>query len=160
MREVEYCADPKAIEIFDGVSDALRKLKDAGFKIFVITNQSGIGRGYFTEAQYRAVENELNRQLGAHLIDATYFCPDEPGRESSRRKPSPAMVVEAARDHNVDLGRSFFIGDKAIDIECGRNAGVRTVLVRTGYGASQKCVSDLFAENIVEAADLILREHR
>lgn len=160
MREVEYCSDPKAIEIFDGVSDALRRLKQAGYKLFVITNQSGIGRGYFTEQQYRAVESELNRKIGTDLIDATYFCPDEPGRKPSRRKPSPEMVLEAAHAHNLDLDHSFLIGDKAIDVECGRNAGVRTVLVRTGYGASQTCVADLTAENIVEAANLILRERQ
>ena len=97
MRDVDYCSDPNAIELFDGVIDALRKLKKAGFKLFVITNQSGIGRGYFTEQEYRAVESELNRKLGAELIDATYFCPDKPGKDSRRRKPAPAMVLEAAR---------------------------------------------------------------
>src|SRR4051812_32342902 len=78
MHDVDYCSDPDAIELFDGVIDALRRLKEAGFKLFVITNQSGIDRGYFTEREYRAVENELNCKLGADLIDATYFCPDKP----------------------------------------------------------------------------------
>jgi D-glycero-D-manno-heptose 1,7-bisphosphate phosphatase len=135
-------------------------LKGAGFKLFVITNQSGIGRGYFTEQEYRAVESELNRKLGVELIDATYFCPDEPGKDSRRRKPSPAMVLEAARDHNLDLKRSFFIGDKAIDIDCGRNAGVQTVLVRTGYGHSQECAPDRTAENLPAAAEIVLNQRR
>ena len=160
MRDVEYCADPNQIELFDGVVDALRKLKGAGFKLFVITNQSGIGRGYFTEQEYRAVESELNRKLGVDLIDATYFCPDEPGKDSPRRKPAPEMVLEAARDHDLDLERSFFIGDKAIDIDCGRNAGVRTVLVQTGYGCSQECAADWTAENLSAAAEIVLGQTR
>ena len=76
MRDVEYCGDPAQVEIFDGVPEALRRLKDAGFKLIVITNQSGIGRGYFSEQDYRAVEKEVARKLG--VIDATYFCPDVP----------------------------------------------------------------------------------
>lgn len=158
MRDVEYCCDPNAIEIFDGVSDALRDLKKAGFKLFIITNQSGIGRGYFTEQQYRGVEAEVNRQLGADVIDATYFCPDKPGMESRRRKPSPEMIFEAAREHHLDLTRSFFVGDKAIDIECGQNAGLRTVLVRTGYGEASRCRPSWTAENLLCAAEIILRE--
>jgi D-glycero-D-manno-heptose 1,7-bisphosphate phosphatase len=160
MRDVDFCSDPKAIELLDGVIEAMQKLKRAGFKLFVITNQSGIGRGYFTEQEYRAVESELNRKLGAGLVDATYFCPDKPGTESRRRKPAPAMVLEAVRDHNLDLNRSFFIGDKAIDVDCGRNAGLRTVLVRTGYGASEKCASDWTAEDLAGAAEIILQQER
>lgn len=156
MRDVDYCADPDAIEVFDGVCDALRKLKRVGFKLFVITNQSGIGRGYFTEEQYRRVEAELNRRLGSDIIDATYFCSDRPGGDSIRRKPAPEMVLEAARDHNLDLKRSFFVGDKAIDVECGKNAGVRTVLVRTGYGNLQECAPDWIAENLSAAVEIIL----
>jgi D-glycero-D-manno-heptose 1,7-bisphosphate phosphatase len=156
MRDVDFCSDPKMIEIYDGVIDALQRLKRAGFKLFVITNQSGIGRGYFTEEEYRAVENELNQRLG--VIDATYFCPDKPDVESRRRKPSPEMVFEAAREYDLDLSRSFFVGDKAIDIECGENAGLRTVLVRTGYGDMQRCNPTWTAENLARAAELILAQ--
>jgi len=160
MHDVDYCSDPNAIELFDGVIDALQKLKKAGFKLFVVTNQSGIGRGYFTEREYRAVESELNRKLGTDLIDATYFCSDAPGKNSRRRKPAPEMVLEARRDHDLDLNRSFFVGDKAIDMECGRNAGVKTVLVRTGYGHSEKFAPDLTAETLADAAEIILKQQR
>jgi D-glycero-D-manno-heptose 1,7-bisphosphate phosphatase len=156
MRDVDFCSDPNAIEIFDGVIEALQRLKNAGFKLFVITNQSGIGRGYFTEEEYRKVEAELNRRLGADIIDASYFCADKPDIESRRRKPSPEMVFEAAREHHLDLGRSFFIGDKAIDVECGQTAGVKTLLVRTGYGGTQDCAPTWTAENLTDAAELIL----
>ena len=159
MHDVHYCGDPAQVRIFEDVPSALRRLKQAGFKLFVITNQSGIGRGSFSEADYRAVAAELERQIGTGLIDATYFCADTPDAASERRKPAPGMVLEAARDHRLDLSRSFFIGDKCIDAQCGRNAGVRTILVEngseqhddSGHGADWK------APNLAAAADIILR---
>ena len=157
MQEVNYCADPKEVEIFPGVSDALVRLKNAGYKLIVISNQAGIGRGYFTEAQYRLVEAEVARAVLPATFDAVYFCPDRPDLATHRRKPAPGMVLEAQRDHDLDLARSFFIGDKAIDIECGRNAGVRTILVRTGYGAKEtEANPDWTAEDLGEAAEIIL----
>jgi len=157
MREVNYCADPKQVEIFPGVPEALVRLKDAGYKLIVISNQAGIGRGYFTEAQYRLVEAEVARAVLPATFDGVYFCPDRPDLATERRKPAPGMVFEAQRDHGIDLARSFFIGDKAIDIECGRNAGVRTVLVRTGYGANETgAAPDWIAEDFSAAADIIL----
>lgn len=159
MEEAHYCADPALVRILPGVPAALRRLKDAGFLTFVITNQSGIGRGLIAEAQYRAVETEMLRQAGgAGMIDGIYFCADAPETASARRKPEPGMVLEAAAEHGVDLTRSFFIGDKAADIECGRRAGTRTILVRTGYGASQDCDADFIAADAAAAVDWLLRE--
>jgi D,D-heptose 1,7-bisphosphate phosphatase len=159
MREVNYCADPKQVEIFSGVAEALMKLRAADYKLIVISNQAGIGRGYFTEAQYRLVEAEVSRAIRPATFDGVYFCPDHPDRATARRKPAPGMVLEAQRDHRIDLARSFFIGDKAIDIECGRNAGVRTILVKTGYGAAElHAAPDWVAENFSEAADIILKQ--
>src|SRR6267142_3349079 len=83
MRDADYCSDPKQVEIFPGVPEALRRLKAAGYKLIVITNQSGIVRGFFTLEDYRGVETEVTRQLGDGLIDATYFCPDVPGQHSA-----------------------------------------------------------------------------
>src|SRR5438067_6119521 len=105
MHDADYCSDPKQVQIFEGAPAALRRLKSAGYKIIVITNQSGIGRGFFTEEQYRAVEAEVSRQLGNNLIDATYFCPDSPGQTSKCSKQAPGMVLEAAHEHDVDIGR-------------------------------------------------------
>src|SRR5215468_2238674 len=132
MEDCVYCSDPKKVRIFPGVPEALRRLKSNGFKLIISTNQSGIGRGLFTLDQYRAVESEVLRQLGDGLIDATYFCPDAPGQHSTCRKPAPGMVVQATQDHQIDLSRSFLIGDKEIDVECAHNAGLRAVRVRTG----------------------------
>lgn len=156
MEEVNYCARPDQVKVYPGVSEALRLLKNAGFRNIIITNQSGIGRGYFTEQQYRAVESELLRQIGPGLIDATYFCPDVPGFPSTHRKPHPGMVLDAAAEFGLDLRHSYFIGDKADDIECGRRAGTLTILVSTGYGAQQVCEPTFRSRDITEAVHLVL----
>ena len=157
MRDVDYCGDPKDVDLFPGVSEALRKLKDRGYKLIVITNQSGIGRGYFDAKQYHAVEAEVSRQIGDDLIDATYYCPHLPDDGCKCRKPSPEMIFNAARDHDVDLARSFFIGDKKSDLDCGHNAGVKTILVRTGYGnETDDREADFVAQDLNEAVEVIL----
>ena len=157
MRDADYCSRPDQVEIFNGVASALRQLKKAGYKVIVITNQSGIGRGFFTEKEYRVVESEVSRQLGDGLIDATYFCPDVPGQPSECRKPAPGMVLQAAREHDLDLSRSFLIGDKEIDAECAHNAGVRAIRVRTGFDQmTDGSCSDWIAEDLPAAAAIIL----
>src|SRR6266852_4685388 len=161
MHDADYCSDPKQVQIFPGVPEALRRLKAKGFKLIVITNQSGIGRGFFKVEQYRAVEAETLRQLGDGLIDSTYFCPDVPGQPTKCRKPEPGMILEAARDHDVDLSRSFFIGDKEIDAECAHNAGVRAIRVRTGFDKMTDTSSaDWVAEDLPAAAEIILKESK
>src|SRR5215472_14555928 len=115
MRDVDYCGSPGEVRVFEGAATALHRLKDGGYKLVVITNQSGIARGYFTETQYAAVEQEVARQLDG-LIDATYHCPHLPRDNCKCRKPSAEMIVRAMRDHELDLSRSFFIGDKRSDI--------------------------------------------
>ena len=107
--------------------------------------------------QYRAVEAEALRQLDG-LIEATYFCPDVPGQHSSCRKPAPGMILQAKREHGIDLSRSFFIGDKEIDVECGRNAGVRTIRVQTGFQHdTARSTADWVAEDLAAAAEIILK---
>lgn len=158
MEDCDYCSDPKDVRIFPGVPEALRRLKARGFKLIVITNQSGIGRGLMTVEQYRSVEAEVLRQVDG-LIDATYFCPDVPGQHSSCRKPSPGMILQANREHGIDLSRSFFIGDKEIDVECGRNAGVRTIRVQTGFQHDTiGSTADWIAGDLPAAAEIILTE--
>ena len=151
MEDTDYCSDPKDVRILPGVLEALQRLKSRGFKLIIITNQSGIGRGLFTLDQYRAVEMELLQQLGDDLIDATYYCPDVPGQPSNCRKPAPGMVLKAERDHSIDLSRSFFVGDKEIDVECAHNGGVLAIRVRTGIerdlaGSSADWIADDVAD--------------
>jgi D-glycero-D-manno-heptose 1,7-bisphosphate phosphatase len=124
-----YCSDPADVKLIDGVQELLRRLKQAGFKLVVVTNQSGIGRGYFGECEFWAVQKELERQAGGDLIDATYFCADTPESASERRKPNPGMLLEAANDLGIDLPESYMIGDKVTDIEAGIRAGVKASIL-------------------------------
>ena len=157
MEDADYCSHPKEVKIFRGVPEALRRLKSNGFKLIIITNQSGIGRGFFTIEEYRAVEAEVLRQLGNDLVDATYFCPDVPGQKCSCRKPAPGMIQQATQEHRIDLSGSFFIGDKEIDAECGRNAGVRTIRVQTGLQRDMTgSVADWVAADFADAAEIIV----
>ncbi len=155
MDEVHFCNNPASVRTFPGMKDALARLRNTGWLVFVITNQSGIARGIVSQTQYEAVHKELLRQLD-HQIDATYFCPDL--LESPRRKPNIGMVLEAKSAFPVDLSQSYFVGDKASDIECGRRAGTRTILVGTGYGAqNQKCGADYLFSDALAAANFILK---
>src|SRR5262249_112837 len=157
MEDTDYCSHPKDVRIFPGVVEALWRLKSVGFKIIIITNQSGIGRGVFTLEQYRAVESEVLRQLGDGLIDATYYGPDAPGKHSDCRKPAPGMVVQATRDHHIDLSRSILIGDKEIDVQCAHNAGVRAIRVRTGNQRDLTgTMADWIADDLSGAVEIIL----
>jgi len=160
MEEVKYCGDPAKVKAYPGVSAALHSLKRAGYLNVIVSNQSGIGRGLFTEEQYYAVQQELLRQAGADLIDASYFCADAPGVPSTRRKPAPGMLLEAAAEFGIDLGASYVVGDKDSDIECGRRAGAGAILVLTGYGGAQTSVADFTAPDVSAAAAWILgRRH-
>lgn len=132
MEDPGYVGDPALVTLIPGVSEALRQLKTAGYELVIITNQSGIGRGKFTEKDFEAVQVRLCELLGSDLISATYMCPDVPGTPSLRRKPSPEMILEAGRDLDLDLPRSWMIGDKEIDVQCGNNAGTGSILVLTG----------------------------
>ncbi|MEO6786792.1 MAG: HAD family hydrolase [Chthoniobacteraceae bacterium] len=159
MHEVNYCRDPELVRLVDGAGEALRRLKDAGFVLVIVTNQSGIARGLLTEADFHAVQARLLELLDDDLIAATYVCADGPAGESGRRKPSPAMVHEAALDLGLDLSRSWFVGDKDIDVQCGLAAGTRPVLVRTGHGGNADHAGAHFvAKDIASAADFILSE--
>jgi HAD superfamily hydrolase (TIGR01662 family) len=158
MEEVHYCGDPAKVRVYAGVPAGLRKLKKAGFRTFIVSNQSGIGRGLITEAQYRAVQAELISQIGEDLIDGSYFCPDVPGTPSTRRKPEPGMLFDAAAEFDLDLAGSYMIGDKAADVECGRRAGVKTILVLTGYGPQQECAPDYRAPDVVASIGIVLNE--
>ena len=156
MEEVNYCNDPKRVRVFPGTVGALQRLRHAGWLTVVVTNQSGLARGKISPEQYAAVNSEFLRQLPGG-IDAVYFCADHPDNPTPRRKPGSGMLEEAARNHGIDLTRSWMIGDKEIDVECGRRAGCRTILVRTGYGAElENTGADFVHEDIVSASNMIL----
>jgi D-glycero-D-manno-heptose 1,7-bisphosphate phosphatase len=125
MADPGYPSKPEQVQVLDEVKEGLVLLRSAGFKLVIVTNQSGIGRGFFTETDFWSVNARLETLLGRGQISATYFCPDHPEKTSDRRKPAPGMLLEAAQDLNIRLGDSFMIGDKESDIEAGLNAGVK-----------------------------------
>jgi len=157
MEEVHYCNDPDSVRAFPGTEAALKSLREAEYVRVIITNQSGIGRGTIRMEEFDAVQTELLRQLGGE-IDAVYFCADTPEAASHRRKPSPSMMEEAILDLGILRKSSWFVGDKEVDLLCGRAAGLRTILVRTGYGKGLDCgqLADVVCEDVVDAVQVIL----
>jgi D-glycero-D-manno-heptose 1,7-bisphosphate phosphatase len=167
MVNVPYLGDPTLVEIFPEAAAALDALRKADFLLFVVSNQSGVGRGLITRDQVSAVDTEMKRQLNGDYIHAffhSYAAPDDP--YATDRKPSPELLLQAAKVHDLDLTRSFFIGDRLSDIECGLNAGCRTVLL-THEKSSRKENSDqddavarvkthYVAATLTEAANWIL----
>lgn len=138
IEEKEYLHRPEEVAIFPGVGPALRRLQDAGFKLFIVTNQSGVGRGYFPLEDVHRVHEHLCRELAKDnvRIEKFYIAPEHPDAPSRGRKPSPQFLFDARDEFGIDLAQSNMIGDKLIDLECGWNAGVKaSLLVRTGYGA-------------------------
>jgi D-glycero-D-manno-heptose 1,7-bisphosphate phosphatase len=142
--DVGYPSSFDQVEIYPYAFEALGKLNDAGFLIVIVTNQSGVGRGFFTEAALRRIHDRLRAAFADRgvRVDAIYYCPHyapaglPEGQEAcSCRKPNPEMGRRAAADLGIDLSASYMIGDKVEDIEFGRNLGVTPVLVRTGFGA-------------------------
>jgi len=158
-----YLSDPDQVVLLPGVGEALARLGNAGFLLVVVSNQSGIGRGIFPEAALGPIHqrmNDLLRPFGAR-IDAFRYCPHRPEDACSCRKPSPALLLDAARDLGIDLSRSFMVGDKAIDLEAGRAAGCAAGLVRTGAGREEeRCLgpgaADWVGDSLGDAVSWIL----
>jgi histidinol-phosphate phosphatase family protein len=156
MEEVEYCRDPEKVRLLPGVKTGLLRLKEAGYRNVIVTNQSGIGRGWIRPEEYEAVHARLLELIGEGLVEAAYFCPDAPEQATDRRKPGCGMLLEAERELDLDLGRSWMIGDKASDMECARRAGVRGILVQTGYGATEDAGGAIAAKDFEAAVNVIL----
>ena len=158
MVDTGYCSDPADVKLIDGTQELLRRLKQAGFKLVIVTNQSGIGRGYFGEHEFWAVQKEFERQAGIDLIDATYFCPDTPENATERRKPNPGMLLEAADDLGIDLSQSYMIGDKDRDLEAGLRAGVKaSILVSSDAPGSPPTSEEaIVVRDLRQAAEIVL----
>ena len=142
IREREYLAEPGRVELVPGALESLAAFEAAGYAIVVVTNQSGIARGYYDEAAYRAVEAEVESRLeaGGVRVLATYHCPHHPDITGpcDCRKPAPGLFLRAAREHGLNLSLSVYIGDRLRDIEPGIELGGTAILVRTGYGAAEE----------------------
>lgn len=159
MVDVGYCSRPEDVRLLPGVQEGLVKLKSAGLRLVIVTNQSGLSRGYFDETAFWRVHQALDAQLGSGLIDAVYFCPDHPDSPSPRRKPGPGMLLEAARDLGLHLGASYLLGDRDSDIEAGLAAGLKLCGLVFAPGPVPGSDRRVFAAgNFTEAADRILAD--
>lgn len=170
IEDRNYVADPALVALIPGSAAALARLRALGFALVVVTNQSGIGRGLYTLADYRRVAAETDRRLerAGIVVDATRFCPDAPGGdpETTCRKPSPVMYRAAARDLGLTLCGSYCVGDKMSDVLPARLLGGTGILVRTGHGTAEEkkaaAEGNLFpglrvVDDLAAAAELIAR---
>lgn len=168
--EVGYLNHASRFRMFPFAAAAIRRLNEAGLPVVIVSNQSGVGRGYFPESLVRTVNDlmiELLAASNAH-VDAIYYCPHTSADNCDCRKPKTGMLDRAAREHSLDFARSFVVGDRYGDIELARRAGAKGILVRSGYGegelawhsAKWPSQPDFVAEDLSKAAEWILRQPR
>ena len=149
-----YLSDPTAMRLLPGVLEGLSSLQARGLRLVLISNQAGVGRGYFSEATMWAVHARLEQLLaadGVHL-DAAYYCQHAPWDGCACRKPQPGMLLQAARELNIDLAASFMVGDKLADVEAGRHAKCATILIRATPLDSPSTFADVVCADLVAAA--------
>ena len=173
IEDTGYLNDPAGVKLLPGVELALKSLAQAGYRTVVVTNQSGVARGMVTEEMIAKIHVEMCRQLEAHgaKLDAIYYCPYHPdgtieeyARESEMRKPWPGMLLQAAKDLDINLLESWMVGDRPRDVEAGQRAGCRTIRIRfgtapiPGEAQDEDIQADFTVRNLVEAARIILRE--
>jgi len=166
-----YAYRVEQVQIIPRSGEAIRLLNEMGYLVIVVSNQSGVARGYYREPDITRFNDEMMRQLsldGAH-IDAIYYCPHHPDAKIDKyrstcrcRKPQPGMLLKAAEEHHINLEKSYIIGDKMSDIEAGKRAGCRGILVVTGHGAEESLrVKDgdcLIAADLYDAASRYIRD--
>jgi D,D-heptose 1,7-bisphosphate phosphatase len=167
-----YLGDPDKVKLFPGVPHSIANLRNnLGFKIVVVSNQSGVSRGLITTDEVISVNSKINELLKPEnaLIDAFYFCPYHPDysppEKCSCRKPSPEMIFTAAEDLNIDLSNSYMVGDRADDVICGFNAGVKTILITSSENDEQINLlqkagkkANFVADNFSSACNFICRD--
>ena len=167
IEERHYLSRPEQVVLYAETIGALKKFDDFGFLLFLVTNQSGVGRGYFTMEDMAKVHGRLKELLqpaGLSFAEI-YIAPESPDQPSAGRKPSPHFLFQARDRFDLDLNRSYMIGDKLIDLQCGWNAGVRqSLLVRTGYGKEHEMKFRDFldraqvVDDMMQAAEWILND--
>jgi D-glycero-D-manno-heptose 1,7-bisphosphate phosphatase len=167
IEDRNYISRREEVVILHGAIAALQGLQAADFKLFIVSNQSGVGRGYFTLADVEKVNEHIRQVFGGRGVkfEKIYVAPEAPDAPSRGRKPSPQFLFDAREEFGIDLAQSYMMGDKFIDLQCGWNAGVKKcVLVRTGYGAeverdfAGKLSAALIVDDLPAAAAWILNQ--
>jgi len=171
VEDVPYNIDPEQVRLAPGAGEGLAALAGAGYRLIVVSNQSGVARGFFAEDELAGVRRRLEELLAEYRVplDGFYYCPHHPEGSVARyavactcRKPAPDLIVRAAREKGVALGKSWLIGDILDDIEAGRRAGCRTVLIDNGneteWQGSDRRQPEHVARDLAEAALIILEE--
>jgi len=167
IKDRNYISRPEDVVVLHGAIAALQSLQEADFKLFIVSNQSGVGRGYFTLADVEKVNEHIRQVFGGRGVnfEKIYIAPEAPDAPSRGRKPSPQFLFDARDEFGIDLAQSYMMGDKFIDLQCGWNAGVKKcVLVRTGYGTEVerdfggKLSAALIVDDLPAAAAWILNQ--
>jgi D-glycero-D-manno-heptose 1,7-bisphosphate phosphatase len=160
IEEVNFLSRVEDLKVFPFTAEAVRRLKDRGFLIIVVTNQSGIGRAIYTEDDMHSIHDAIQHSLDG-AIDGFYFCPHLPNAGCDCRKPGLGMLKQAAKDFDIDIANSWIVGDKALDIQTGVNAGISAAMVMTGYGREHRDEienrADVIGENLLEVAEQITK---
>lgn len=161
-KDIPYCSRPEDFQLLPSVAESIKLLNQNGLKVVVVTNQSGIARGYFTEEMLEKIHQKMKGELAKYeaRVDAIYYCPHHPDENCDCRKPSPKMVLQAASDLDIDLGQSYVIGDGNIDIEMGKKVGCKTILIKIGHKNAEiiNCLvkPDYIASDVIGATRWII----
>ena len=149
IEEVNFLSKVEDLRVFPFTPPAIKLLKDNDFLVIVLTNQSGIARGKYSEADMNAIHDQIQLEVGGG-IDAFYFCPHLPSSECPCRKPNLGMIESARADFDIDMDHSWMIGDKDLDVLIAKNAGIRSALVLTGYGRKHRITLSHEPDQVIE----------
>ena len=159
-KNINYCSRPEDFELLPHTAKAISLLNQHGFKVIVITNQSGIARGYFTEEMLAKIHEKMKSELAKEgaWVDAIYYCPHHPDDNCQCRKPEPKLALQAAKDHDIELDSSFVVGDLQMDIDLGKAIGCRTILIGTAPPMNdENPKSDIVVSDLLTAVQIIVR---
>jgi len=158
-KDVHYCRRPEDFRLFPNTAKAIKLLSEHGFKVIVITNQSGIARGYFTEEALAQIHEKMKAELAKEgaWIDGIYYCPHHPDDNCNCRKPKPKLVLQAAKEHDIDLKHSFVVGDLSLDIDMGKAVGCKTILLLDSPQEDMNISPDYIASDLLEATQYVLQ---
>lgn len=164
MEDTNYVGSVDRVVLIDDAATALKRLREAGYRLFIITNQSGVGRGFFSREAVDQIHTHLDAEFARAQVafDRYYVCPHHPEDGCACRKPQPKHLLDAAAAYDLDLARCYMIGDRASDVQAGQRAGTRSILVLTGAGretqARGEVAPDFVAADLAAAVDWILSQ--